>query len=303
MEFRQLQLFVAVAEELHFGRAAARVGMAQPPFSQQILRLEEELGVKLLSRTSRRVALTAAGAQLLDDARGLLARRTDLIASARRASRGEIGRLRVGFAASSAFGILAPVVRSFRARFPEVSLHLDEYEMPGLGAALATGELDVAVVRAPFQQEGVAVEELLRERFVVALSTLHPRAHEKALPLSSLSPEPFVLFPRHTGPGMHDTIVGMCTRAGFSPRIVQEASSWSSVISLVAAGMGITLAPRSARILRPRSVVFRQVRGARGWATLAMAYRVEEPSPIAAHFRAIAHATVAGTEPVTPGAG
>ncbi|MCP3138595.1 LysR family transcriptional regulator [Pyxidicoccus xibeiensis] len=295
MEFRQLQLFVAVAEELHFGRAAARVGMAQPPFSQQIRRLEAELGVELLTRTSRRVALTAAGSRLLDEARTLLARRADVIRTVRRAAQGETGTLRVGFAASSsAFGVLPDIVSRFRKRFPEVKLELDDRESLDVGSALFTGELDLAIVRAPFRREGITVERLLREPFLLALPSRHPRAHQPVVALASLASEPFVLFPRHTAPGLHDTVTSMCLAAGFSPRIVQEASSWPSVVGMVEAGLGLTIAPRSAQALRPRGVVFRRLRGASGFAELAIALPGRQPSPAAVHFRALAHEAVDG---------
>jgi len=147
MEFRQLQLFIAVAEELHFGRAAARVGMAQPPFSQQIRRLEADLGVSLLTRTSRRVALTTVGAQVLEGARELLSRRADLRAAVRRAAQGEIGVLRLGFGASSAFGLLPNIVRCFRADFPHVTLQIEDREGLDMGLALEIGDLDLAVDR------------------------------------------------------------------------------------------------------------------------------------------------------------
>lgn len=293
MEFRQLQLFVAVAEELHFGRAAARVGMAQPPFSQQIRKLEAELGLALLARTSRRVALTPAGGQFLDDARALLTRRNEVIAAARRAASGAVGVLRVGFGASSAFGLLPDILRTFRAQLPDVTLQLDERETPEIGAALASGDLDIALVRAPFRHDGVAAEPLLRERFALALPATHPRARRRGIALSALAAEPFVLFARRTAPGLHDTITTMCLAAGFSPSIVQEASSWSSVISLVAGGMGITIAPASAQILCPRAVVFRELRGASGSAELAVAFKRQHLSPIAARFREIAHAAMA----------
>ncbi len=292
MEFRQLQLFVAVAEELHFGRAAARVGMAQPPFSQQIRKLETELGVELLTRTSRRVALTSAGSRFLDDARELLARRMDVISTVRRAAQGETGTLRVGFGASSAFGILPRIVLRFRSRFPEVKLELDDREKLDVGVALSTGELDLVIVRGPFRHDGVTVEQLLREPFMLALPARHPRARQKVVALASLASEPFILFPRHSAPGLHDTITSMCLGAGFSPLIHQEASSWPSVVGMVEAGLGITIVPKSAQALRPQGVVFRELSGASAWAELAVAFRGPQLMPAAAHFRAIAHETV-----------
>ena len=289
MEFRQLQLFVAVAEELHFGRAAARIGMAQPPFSQQIRRLESELGVELLTRTSRRVALTTAGVRLLEEARALLARRTDVIHAVQQAASGETGNLRVGFSASSAFGVLPDIVLRFRTRFPKVKLELDDSETLNVGAALAAGELDIAIVRAPFRHEGLIVERLLRERFVLALPARHPRARQQVVALSSLASEPFVLFPRHSAPGLHDLVTSMCLAAGFSPNILQEASSWPSVVGMVEAGLGLTIAPASSQALCPKGVVFRPLSGAPGHAELVVAFPGPRPSPAAQHFRVLAH--------------
>ncbi|WNZ63914.1 LysR family transcriptional regulator [Myxococcus sp. MxC21-1] len=292
MEFRQLQLFVAVAEELHFGRAAARIGMAQPPFSQQIRRLESELGVELLTRTSRRVALTAAGSRLLEDARALLVRRADVIHSVQQAASGETGTLRVGFAASSAFGVLPDIVLRFRTRFPKVKLELDDSETLDVGAALASGELDIAIIRAPFRHEGLTVERLLRERFVLALPARHPRARQQVVALSSLANEPFVLFPRHSAPGLHDLVTSMCLGAGFSPNILQEASSWPSVVGMVEAGLGLTIAPASSQALCPKGVVFRPLSGAPGYAELVVAFPGARPAPAAQHFRVLAHEAV-----------
>ncbi|AKQ68331.1 LysR family transcriptional regulator [Myxococcus hansupus] len=292
MEFRQLQLFIAVAEELHFGRAAARIGMAQPPFSQQIRRLESELGVELLTRTSRRVALTAAGARLLEEARALLARRADVIHAVQQAASGETGSLRVGFSASSAFGVLPDIVLRFRTKFPKVKLELDDSETLNVGAALSAGELDIAIVRAPFRHEGLIVERLLRERFVLALPARHPRARQQVVALSSLASEPFVLFPRHSAPGLHDLVTSMCLAAGFSPNILQEASSWPSVVGMVEAGLGLTIAPASSQALCPKGVVFRPLSGAPGHAELVVAFPGPRPSPAAQHFRVLAHDAV-----------
>lgn len=297
MEFRQLQLFVAVAEELHFGRAALRVGMAQPPFSQQIRRLEGELGVALLTRTSRRVALTAAGAQVLEGARELLSRRADLKAAVTRAARGESGVLRLGFVPSSAFGILPNIVRRFREEFPGVALQIEDREGIDMGLALTTGDLDLAIVRGPFRRPGVDCETLLLEPFMLVLPAEHPLASSRRVALSTLAEQPFVLFPRPSAPGLHDVITSMCVAAGFSPTVVQEAASWSSVVSLVEAGLGASIAPASARALCPRGVVFRDLDGADGRAEIALAYPQRALSAAGEHFRSIARSTTFRLEP------
>ncbi|MBQ1543800.1 MAG: LysR family transcriptional regulator [Caulobacteraceae bacterium] len=288
MEFRQLQLFVAVAEELHFGRAAIRVGMAQPPLSQQIRRLEAELGVSLLTRTSRRVALTAAGSQVLEGARELLSRRADLESNVRLAAQGETGVVRLGFSPSTAFGILPDIIRRFRAEFPGVTLQIDDRDVVDKGLAVAAGDLDLAIVRGPFRHPAAICESLLREPFMLALSASHPLARNARVALSALADQPFVLFSRASAPGLHDTITSMCLGAGFSPDIVQEAGSWSSVVSLIEAGLGITIAPGSARALCPNGVVFRALEGAMGEAELVLVEPRRPLSPAAKRFRTIA---------------
>jgi DNA-binding transcriptional LysR family regulator len=291
VEFRQMQLFVAVAEELHFGRAATRVRMAQPPFSQQIRKLEAELGVELLIRTSRRVVLTPAGEQLLEQARALFAKRAEAIAAVRHVAKGEAGLLRVGFGASSAFGVLPDIIRRFRAKHPQVVLRLDDRESLDIGAALSHGDLDIAILRAPFQYEGIETELLFQERFVLALPEEHPLARKKRVALAALAGEPFILFPRSVAPSLHDTIASICIHAGFSPHIVHEASSWPSVISLVKAGLGITIAPSSAKSVLSDGVVFKELPDMAARAELVLAYPRGALSPAAEHFREVASAT------------
>lgn len=292
MEFRQLQLFVAVAEELHFGRAAARVGMAQPPFSQQIRRLEGELGVTLLARTSRRVTLTPAGLQVLDVARELLARRADLKAAVARAAKGETGVLRLGFVPSSAFGILPAIVRRFRADYPDVTLQIEDREGVDIGSALSNGDLDLAIVRGPYRHPHVRTDILLREPLMLAASSTHPIARPGTIDLRELADLPFVLFPRASASGLHDAITSACLAAGFSPNIVQEAASWSSVVSLVDAGIGVTLAPASARALCPTGVLFHALTDSREVAEIALARPLRPLTPAAERFSTLAQAAV-----------
>lgn len=283
MEFRQLQLFVAVAEELHFGRAAARVRMAQPPFSQQIRKLETELGVRLLARTSRRAALTPAGAQLLEQARLLLDKRAEVVASVRRVADGDAGVLRLGFAASAAFGLLPTLIRRFREAHPGLVLRVDDRDSLDVGVALVRGDIDVAIVRAPFRHAGVETKPLLSERFVLALPKTHGLARRR-LVLSELAQEPFVLFPREMAPGLHDTIVSLCIEAGFSPAVAHEGRSWLAVISLVKAGLGVTVAPASVREVLPEGVVFRSLPGVAARAELWLAYARQGCPPAARRF-------------------
>ncbi len=200
IDLRQLELFVAVAEELHFGRAAARSGISQPPFSQQIRGLEHDLGVALLHRTSRHVALTPSGTVLLAEARDLIARRDRIVDTVRRTAGGDAGTLRIGFAASSAVGVLPIIVRQVRHALPDVILRIDDRDGIDIASAIRTGALDAAIVRGPFQASDVTVETLCRDGLVAVLPASHPLAGHDELAIDDLARDHFILFPRTAAP-------------------------------------------------------------------------------------------------------
>ncbi len=293
IDFRQLDLFVAVAEELHFGRAAARVSMAQPPFSQQIQRIERTLGVGLLDRTSRRVSLTPAGAALLVEARDLIAMRDRAINTVRRTSIGDAGILRLGFSASAAVGLLPLIVRQARKDLPGVTLHIDDRDGTDIPAALRSGALDAAIVRAPFSADELMTETLHRDAFVAVLPGTHPLASEQDVAVGDLAHSPFILFPRIASPGFHDTIISLCSNAGFSPKIVQEASAWLSVVGLVESGLGVTIAPAMAANACPPGVKAIALRETKARAELVIAYRKGDPSLLVGRFLSVARSAVA----------
>lgn len=275
MELRHLRYFVAVAEEQHFTRAAQRLGIGQPPLSQQIQQLERELGTALFQRLPRGVALTRAGEALFDDARRILRDSQQATERVRRVARGEQGRIRVGLINSAPFHPLVPrVIREFRRRYPEVALTLEERTTPGLAAAVRNQTVDVAFVRPLLDSgEGLCVEPVLDEPLVVALPAGHPLARRKSLPLLSLSLEPFVLFSRPVGAGLHDEIVQACHAAGFSPRVVQEASQVTSIINLVASGLGVSIVPASMQQMQIEGVTYRSIAGIDAKARLSLIYR------------------------------
>ena len=288
IDLRQMELFVAVAEELHFGRAAARSGMSQPPFSQQIRRLERELGVALLHRTSRRVSLTPAGKVLLTDARELIAGRDRIFERVRRTASGDAGALRIGFSASSAVGMLPMIVRQVRSHLPDVTLQIDDRDGIDIAAALRAGALDAAIVRGPFSANGIVVETLCRDGFVAVLPASHPLAGRGELAIGDLSGNNFILFPRIASSGFYDTIIGLCADAGFSPVVVQEASAWLSVVGLVDGGLGITIAPAMAARACPQGVVAIPIAQTRRCTELVVVYRMGGLDPLVARFRDIA---------------
>ena len=283
----QLHAFVVLAEELHFGHAAARLGIAQPPLSQQIRRLEDKVGHALFAREPGRVALTAAGRELLPAARRALADLADGLAAARAAGSGRTGRLRIGFAASLALTVLPGLLRAFRERFPDVRLDIREMTTAPQIAALRDKTIDVGLLREPLADEeaGLAFRTVLTEPFVAVLPAAHPLAALRTVRLARLADEPFLLLPRAAGPGLHDLIIGLCEAAGFTPRIVQRAVEWQTVCALVETGLGVALAPASIRRIRLKGVAFRAVEpNAR--TRVAVGRREDDRSPLVAHLLA-----------------
>jgi DNA-binding transcriptional LysR family regulator len=274
-ELRHLRYFVAVAEELHFGRAAKRLGIAQPPLSQQIRQLEHRLGVSLFSRTSRQVALTPAGEALLRGARRTLAEMGLAAAAARRAATGETDALRVGYTDSAALSVMPSAIRRFRSALPSVHLDLVEGSTAAQLDAVARDLIDLALVRGPVVQPAMRTEVVLREPFLVALPEHHPLGERETVELRALGAEPMVLFPRHLAPDFHDTISAMCRAAGFTPLVAYEGAEYQTILSLVAAGLGVSLVPRSVENLQRRGVVYRVIPDAPPRAEIAAVYRGE----------------------------
>ncbi|GAA4992778.1 LysR family transcriptional regulator [Kitasatospora paranensis] len=252
LALHQLHAFAVLAEELHFGHAADRLGIAQPPLSQQIRRLEARVGHPLFVRGPGRISLTPAGRELLPAARRALGEIADGLAAARRVGDGLAGRLRIGFAASLAPTLLPGLLTAFRARYPAVDLDIREMTTAPQVSALHERALDVGLLREPPVEPGLAVEPLLSERFVAVLPAGHPLAVGRTVPVAALADQPFVLLPRACGPTVHDRILGVCRAAGFEPRVVQRAVEWQTVAALVAAGLGVSLAPAGVRAVRLR---------------------------------------------------
>ena len=263
MELRQLRYFVAVAEELHFRRAAERLHISQPPLSQQIRALEDELGFTLLTRTRRRVQLTPAGDAFLRDARALLAELEGAVATARGIDAGQTGRLRIGFVGSALLSIVPGTVERFRASRPGVALELRERSTVDQLRAVTAGVVDVGLIRTPIDDVGeLRLETVLRERTVAALPAGHPLASLARVSLRRLAAEPLVLFPRDQAPGYHDLLIAALGRAGAGPRVTQYAPEMMTIIGLVAAGTGVSLVPESVSRLALDGVTYRPVTGA-----------------------------------------
>ncbi|MCG8347024.1 MAG: LysR family transcriptional regulator [Chloroflexales bacterium] len=284
MEFRHLRYFIAVAEELHFGRAAARLQMAQPPLSQQIRQLENEIGVQLLHRTKRRVELTHAGAMFLKEAQAIVAHAEQAIQVAQQASHGKIGRLAVGFVGSAMYSVLPPILRAFHHEAPEVKLTLEELTTAQQIDALHKQHIDVGFLRPPIRDALLSTEPLLHEPLIVALADTHPLAQASVVSIHALAAEPFILFPRSYGPGLYDHVFDLCWQAGFVPQVAQEAIEMHTLVSLVAADLGVALVPASLQQLQRVNVVYRSLQEAVPMIALAMAWRHNDTTPVLHRF-------------------
>jgi DNA-binding transcriptional LysR family regulator len=293
MELRHLRYFVAVADEGHVTRAAERLGIQQPPLSQQIRALEGELDVQLFHRKPRGVELTHAGETFLAEARAILERVEHAAAAARRTARGEAGRIGIGFTSSASFHPFVPrAIRTFREAQPLVALSLEEGGTAELVEMLRAEKLDAAFVRSPIgQAAGIEVASVLEEEMVAAFPAGHPLSTGAAaarLPLSALEGETFILYRRPLGPGLYDAIIAACQRAGYSPQIGQEAPRMLSTLSLVAAGLGVTLVPDSMRRLGVEGVAYKRLDASAGLvAPLNLAYRRSESGAAARRFIAL----------------
>lgn len=242
MEMHQIRAFVAVAEELHFGRAAERLGMAQPPLSRTIRALEAELGAALFQRTTRTVSLSPAGVALLEPAKHMLATQRAAIDSVRRSSSGEIGRVRFGYSHPSSRRLAAALVVASRRQNPGISFHLESsiYADEGLHRIM-DGTLDLALVRWRKRSPLIAGRPVQIERPSVAVPSGHRLARRKTVKVAELADEDFVFLPAHPSSNLRETAMRLCLDAGFSPRIVQEAPDSQSIGALVGAGLGVTI--------------------------------------------------------------
>ncbi|OLU35148.1 LysR family transcriptional regulator [Pseudomonas sp. PA15(2017)] len=287
MELRHLRYFVAVAEELHFGRAADLLGISQPPLSQQIQALEQELGVRLFERSNRHVALTDAGRLFLEETRQTLAQVSKSVDVVRRAEQGEIGELQIGFTASAPFVSIIPrAVFAFRQAFAAVHLDLQEMTSSQVCQALVEKKLQIGMIR-PLELPGeLDAVELLREPLVALLHAGHPLAgeHNGGLALAELADQPFVFFPRSYGTGLYGQLFSLARQAGFTPRITQEAHEALTIIGLVAAGLGVSVLPASFRRIRIDGVVFRTLTDTDATTAVWLVKRRQERSPLAQAF-------------------
>jgi DNA-binding transcriptional LysR family regulator len=305
MELRHLRYFVAVAEELHFHRAAERLHISQPPLSQQIRALEAELGVALFERNRRRVELTPAGRSLLADARAILESTDRAADRVRRVAAGELGSLSIGFVGSATFSpVLPAILRDFRTRFPDVGLSMRELQTAEQLAALAAGRIDVGVIRGPLAaaelDPGLELVVIQREQLVVAVPEAHPLAGSERLHAADLRGETFVILRRHESPGLFASLNAVMAGAGGVPEDVLEVAEMQTIIALVASGVGVSLVPAAVSDSVRAGVAFRPLADPSPRTELALAWPRATNSPVRDAFLAVATGERVAEEAVSP---
>jgi DNA-binding transcriptional LysR family regulator len=290
MDLRHLRYFVAVAEERHFTRAAERLGIKQPPLSLQIRQLERELGTLLFRRLTRGVELTEPGTLLLEEARQILERVERTKVNVQNRARGKTGHIRVGFAGVVYFHPRVPsFLQAYRERYPGVLLSPVQGHVPDLVKAVEAGSVDVAFVRLPLEyNEAITIYPLVDATMRIALPSYHPQARKRSVSLATLAQEKLILFPRALGPGLYDTIIASCQRAGFSPILGEEGMQVASIISLVAGGFGIAIVPRSIEQIRADGIVYVPIKGDAPRAPISLAVRKNTHSAVIRNFVALA---------------
>ncbi len=279
MELRHLRYFVAVAEELHFGRAAQRLHIVQPALSKQIASLEAELGIQLFNRTKRRVTITDAGRALYEEVRVILQRIDRAVETAQMTASGQVGSLDIGFIGPAMWSVLPKLLAGHHKRVPDVRFRLAELSSAAQLASLRDGALDAGFVRLPLRDDDqIELTVIHREPFVVTLPERHRAARADAVDLSELAAEPFIFVPRRVEPGFYDRCIALCQSYGFSPNIVEEGTGPTAICGMVATGLGITLSPASILNAPWPGVVFRELDRPGLELELALATRRDEPS-------------------------
>jgi DNA-binding transcriptional LysR family regulator len=292
MELRHLRYFVAVAEELHFGRAATRLAISQPPLSQQIRRLERELQAPLLYRTKRHVELTTAGRVFLKEAKAIVAHAERAAALAQRAGRGETGQLLVGSALWADFTIGATIIRIFSERLPGVEVELRDLSVPEQIAALEAGHLDVGILRPPIRSKTLITERLLSERLVVMFPEGHRFKKYERVPWMTLSDQPYIRFSARRAPAFDAVVARGCHDAGVTLNVKYEVEHPHTILSIVEAGLGISCVPASLTRIRRPGIAYRPLRPAGPPLETLIAWRRGHDLPLVQTFLRVAREAV-----------
>ncbi|MCP3809361.1 LysR family transcriptional regulator [Paenibacillus sp. Lou8.1] len=288
MELRHLKYFKTVAEELHFGKAANRLNMAQPPLSLQIRQLEEEIGVQLFHRTKRNVDLTEEGKVFLEKVYHLFDHLEEAIHTVRLMKSGEIGEIIIGFIASTAYDILPAIIKHYRAQYPAIHVVLKQLTSSEQINALKDGTIHVGIISEPIESEEINLQIIRQEPLIIALPREHPLVVNSTtaspIQLIDLENEEFIVTGRRANQGHYDGVINSCYQAGFSPRIVQETEEMSTVISLVSTGIGVALVPASMHLLLQNEVIYREIKDNEFHTVTALVWDSKNQSPVIQTF-------------------
>jgi LysR family transcriptional regulator, benzoate and cis,cis-muconate-responsive activator of ben and cat genes len=304
LDLRRLRYFIALAEELHFGRAADRLGIAQPPLSRLIARMEADVDAQLIDRSRSQIRLTQAGELLLVRAREIIRQIEEVATEVAQLGSGKSGVLRIGFVGSATHGVVPSVVKAFRARHPDIELTLSAMNNAGLKEALIRREIDIAIARPSIADEDILSEKLQQEPLIVALPDAFKREWERPLPLSALCDAPFILYPQHPRPSFADHVLGVCSAAGFRPHNPIMAMDYQTAVSLVSVGVGVCIVPRSVSSTQRAGVVYQEYTGPNPGTSLSVNYRTDNRSPQLWSFIRVArdYARSSAARSVSPGA-
>lgn len=288
MEFRQLQYFLGVANELHFSRAAEKLFIAQPALSRQIQALEENLGVLLFERDKRNVKLTSAGEYLREEAAQVLSQLENITQRTQLIHSGEEGEIRIGHPGSAIYSVIPPLLSKLRNDFPKIKANLSEILEDDLYAYLKNYQIDVGFVREPFSDKNLSSKVLMEESFALILPENHWITPENFINLAQVQHEPFVLPPRHAGSTYYDLLVRMCEREKFSPNVVHESIHGATILRLVEYNLGISIMPISYRLSTAMRVKFIELSNIPERTQLSMAWRKNDTNPILQNFLKVA---------------
>ncbi|KRW95233.1 LysR family transcriptional regulator [Paracoccus sp. MKU1] len=284
MDFRRLRYFLAVAEELHFGRAATRLEIAQPPLSRQIATLEKEVGVQLFDRSRSQIRLTQAGMVLQEHARQILERLDAAYRETKAVGAGGAGRLRIAFVGSASHGVLPLLIKSYRSSYPDVELALSAVNNAELHRALISREIDIAVARPELRDDEFRRELLCREKLILALPDNSRLATQSELRFADLANETFVLYPRRPRPSYADVVLGICEKEGFAPARLELTQDFQSAISLVSVGVGLSVVPESVSVTQRPGVIYRPYSGHNPGTALTVHSRLDNRAPQVMNF-------------------
>lgn len=297
MQFHQLKYFLAVAEELHFGRAAKKLNISQPPLSQQIKKLEEDLKTKLFYRTKRKVQLTEAGKLFLEDAYKIVEQIESTYDKIKQHSNGEIGELTLGYSSYSIFDVLPQILKEFYKLFPNVNVKLRHLSTAQQLEAFENSAIQIGLLCPPIDQRDLVLEHIYSQPFIVALPSNDPLANQnnkESIDITELANYSFVMTPRNIGTGYYDKIIEICLDGNFSPNIVQEVNELHEVISLVSTGLGVSIVPKSLMQYKKSNVTFKKLNNDAYYVDTALVYKKNETTKTVYNFINIARNVLQG---------